>query len=271
MKTFTLFFFFVVFLSGFARAQEKYPVSNDSLTAIFSKLAESSSDDEREKVNLKLKKFALEYASSDSVFKFTYDARYLGQITSPDSLVKMITWNLLLESGKNRFFCYLIKKGKESKNNVYELNGEFSDNPVVSDTTYDASNWYGALYYDIRPCPDGKNTSWVVLGLSYGNSDISRKIIDVISFENQGPVFGRKIFRHSEIMKYRQVFEYSSLGSMTLRFSSDSTIVFDHLVPVSGSQETGKLYYGSDFSYDSYVFSEGKWIFRLNVDARNKE
>jgi hypothetical protein len=269
MKNFTSYLLLTFLFAGVLCAQEKYPVQNDVITGLFSRLTESTNDPERQQINDSIKQFAREYAASETVFSFNYDARYLGQVTSPDSLVKIITWNLLLESGKNEFFCFLVKKETNTGNSISELTGEFSDKPLLSDTTYTISDWYGALYYDIHPLPDGKKNCWVVLGLDYGSSDISRKIVDVISFEGQKPVFGKKLFRDPEGLKYRHVFEYSSLGSMTLRFASDSTIVFDHLVPIF--QDRGKTYLGPDFSYDSYTFSDGKWIFKLNVDARNKE
>lgn len=270
MRIFILYLLFTVVFTGSLQAQE-YPVQNDAISALFARLTESSNDDERLQINDSIKAFAREYSACDSVFSFTYDARYLGQITSPDSLIKLITWNLLLESGKNKYFCYIVKKGNGSGNNIYELAGEYSSNPILTDTTYTISDWYGALYYDIRPFSDGQKTCWIILGLNYGNSDVSRKIIDVIEFTGGNPVFGRKIFQTTTGVKYREVFEYASLGSMSLRFASDSTIVFDHLVPITESAENGKKYLGPDFSYDAYVIEDGKWIFKLNIDARNKE
>lgn len=272
MKRLILNLLFVFILSAALPAQVKPPVQNDLITGLFSRLTKSTSDKERLAINDSINEFAHEYAASDSVFGFTYNARYLGQITSPDSIVKIITWNLLLESGKNKYFCYLVKKVGNGLKKIYELTGEHKEKPVLTDTIYNFSDWYGALYYDIRPFSDGQNVSWMILGLDYGNSDISRKIIDVINFKgDKPPTFGKKIFQTTNWLKYRQVFEYASMGSMTLRFTSDTTIVFDHLVPIGGSPESGNLLMGPDFSYDAFILSNGKWIFRLNIDARNKE
>ncbi len=77
-----------------------------------------------------------------------------------------------------------------------------------------------------------------MLGIDYGNPVITRKIIDVLSFAADDSIlFGRKWFESGEVTRYRHVFEYASNGMMSLSFSSDKSIVFDHLVPVFQSQK----------------------------------
>jgi hypothetical protein len=113
---------------------------------------------------------------------------------------------------------------------------------------------------------------WIMLGIDYGNPSVSRKIIEVLSFTNENSIlFGRKWFSSGEEIKYRDVFEYASDGIMSLRFRSDSSIVFDHLVPFSSAQNGNRQYYGPDYSYDAYNFENGLWRLIINVDARNKE
>ena len=59
---------------------------------------------------------------------------------------------------------------------------------------------------------------------------------------------------------------------MSLRFRSDSSIVFDHLVPFSSSENEDRLLYGPDYSFDAYNFENGMWNLKINVDElRNKE
>jgi hypothetical protein len=58
---------------------------------------------------------------------------------------------------------------------------------------------------------------------------------------------------------------------MTLRFKSDSSIVFDHLVPFSPEMIDNHQYYGPDYSYDAYYLENGLWRLTINVDVRNKE
>lgn len=112
----------------------------------------------------------------------------------------------------------------------------------------------------------------MLLGIDFGNPVITRKIIDVLSFTPDGRiVFGRKLFASGDLTKYREVLEYSSEAVISLKFLTDKSIIFDHLVPVSSSLKGKKEYYGPDFSYDAYNLEKGIWRFKSDVDARNKK
>jgi hypothetical protein len=192
---------------------------------------------------------------------------------SPDSLLKIITWNLVLENEPGRYFCYFIRKQEPGKNNkIYRLSASYNENQVKTDTIYTETGWYGALYYDLKPFIIDNRRCWVMLGIDYGNYSISRKIIEVLNFASDGSiVFGRKWFASGDQTKYRDVFEYASNAMMSLRFRSDSSIVFDHLVPFSDSHKDDRQYYGPDYSFDAYNYEKGLWRLIINVDARNKE
>jgi hypothetical protein len=111
-----------------------------------------------------------------------------------------------------------------------------------------------------------------VLGIDYGNPLISRKIIDIIDFTPDDKIkFGMRIFSSSDTLKYREVFEYSADAAMSLRFSNDGSIIFDHLVPFSPELANNRQYYGPHYSNDAYVPEQGIWRLKLNVDARNIE
>jgi len=72
-------------------------------------------------------------------------------------------------------------------------------------------------------------------------------------------------------MKYRIVLEYSATATVSLRFDTANSIVFDHLVPFSPSAGTNRQYYGPEYTYDAYVFDGYVWKLKINVDVRNKE
>ena len=123
---------------------------------------------------------------------------YLGQIISPDSLLKIISWNLVLEERTEPVLLLFHKEtGFPSGNKIYKLSAGYSEKQIDKDTTYHQSDWYGALYYDLKPCTvDGKQF-WVLLGNDYGNPEISRKIIEVVSFSpDDSMIFGKKWFPH---------------------------------------------------------------------------
>jgi hypothetical protein len=243
---------------------------SDRLEQLFDRLTENYKDSDRIRINDSIKLILDGYVRSDSVFthKFT-NLRYLGQITSPDSLIKIITWNLVLDDEPGKYNCYFIKKeGSGKENKVYRLSAAYSEKPVSTDTVYSSSDWYGALYYDLKPYKSEDKQCWVLLGIDYGNAEVSRKIIDVLSFpDDDSIVFGSKWFDSGKAVAYRVVFEYASNAMMSLRFKNDNSIIFDHLVPISLSRNN-RMYDAPDYSFDAYNFENGKWKLKINVDER---
>jgi hypothetical protein len=254
------------------RGQEKFDVTGELLETLFRRISDTIPDSQKLSANDSIKQLVEKYAGDESVFYHRFDnVRYLGQITSPDSAIKIITWNLVLRNGKGKYFCYFVKHGENGKTLIYPLSADYNDKPVATDTTYFEKNWYGALYYDLKPYTVNNRKCWVLLGLDYGNPQMSRKIIEVLEFTDDGLKFGRRWFDVSGVPAYRVVFGYASTATMSLRFSSDTSIVFDHLVPFSTAVKGDRQYYAPDYSYDSYTLIKGVWRFSLNVDARNRQ
>ena len=264
---------FILLSTSFAKSQVPSVATPQVLEELFNRLVDNYNDNDRIRINDSIRLIIDSYAKSDSVFNHRFNnLRFMGQITSPDSLLKIITWNLVLDSQPGKYFCYFIRKQDRGKENlIYRLSADYNEKPVRTDAAYNESDWYGALYYDLRPYNIDDKRCWILLGLDYGNSFISRKIIEVLSFmPGNKIVFGRKWFSSTEEIKSRAVFEYASDAMMSLRFSSDSSIVFDHLVPFSPALKDDRQYYGPDYSFDAYNFENGLWRLKINVDARNQ-
>ncbi|HNW56810.1 MAG TPA: hypothetical protein PKM69_03485 [Bacteroidales bacterium] len=254
--------------------QTKKNDASQTLEKLFGRLLTDYEDVDRLKINDSIRLIIDSYTESDTVFEHHFtNLRYLGQIVSPDSHLKIITWNLIFKDGSNKYFSYLIKKvGKGEKNRVYRLTGTHNNEPIRTDTTYSETDWYGALYYDIKPFKTGKQTNYALLGIDYGNSSTNRKIIEVLSFSPDGEIiFGKRCFVSGNELKFREVLEYSSGGVMTLRFNSSKEVVFDHLVSFSKSNKSDREYYGAEYSYDAYILKKGVWQFTRNFIARNKK
>lgn len=267
-----IIFYSLLTISAWSYAQEPFLKEEDILGKLYYRLSLELNDTDKTRINDSITQIIDNYSGYDSVFYHRFSTlRYLGQITSPDSILKIITWNLNLRESVGKYFCYFIRKNPEG-NKVFKLISGYHENTPTKDTTYSAKNWYGALYYDLKQATESNGKSWVLLGLDYGNPLTSRKIVDVLSFDDKDlPVFGRKYFETEKGMKFREVFEYASSATMTLRFTSDTSIVFDHLVPFSPEMINNRQFYGPDYSYDALLYRNGKWEISINVDARNRE
>jgi hypothetical protein len=272
-KIFLYLIIILSFVSVPSAGQKLTKSTTRSLEDLFGKFLETNNDSSRVKINDSIEVIIDSYVKSDSVFRHKFrNVRYLGQIMSRDSAIKIVTWNLMLAHNPSKYMCYVIRRQKGGNNNVYKLVTDYKQEPIKTDTTYTQKDWYGALYYEVRPFTIDGLTCWILLGIDYGNIDISRKLIDVLSFTpDDSLLFGKKWFDSGNKVKFREVFEYASNGMMSLRFKSDSSIVFDHLVPFSPEKKDDRQYYGPDYSNDAYNFIKGLWSLIINIEMRNKD
>lgn len=254
--------------------QTKSPDIAPLLENLYSRILYTNNDAERIRLNDSIRLLINSYVTSDSIFKHKFtNLRYLGQVDSPDSRLKIINWNLILRDGSNKYFCYFIMKGgKGEQNKIYSLAGENHVEAIRTDKTYTDKDWYGALYYDIQQFRKNDKTYYIILGIDYGNILINRKIIDVLSFPEGGSLlFGNDCFIKEQEKKFREVLEYASEGIMTLRIHSKKMIVLDHLVSFAGGQNENPENTGAGLTFDAYVLKRGVWKYVNNVNVKNKK
>ena len=264
----------VLFLVIPANGQTGKPDITLILKDLYDRIINAKDDTEKLRLNDSVSSIIGTYAASDSVFKHRFtNLRHLGQIESPDSKLKIITWNIFLRNSPNRYFCYLVRKGeKGQENHVYILTGQNREEAIRTDTTYSASDWYGALYYAIQPFRKDRKVYYILLGLDFGSLLISRKIIEVLDFTPGGElIFGKDCFIKEKGSKFREVLEYSPDGVVTLRLKSRKLIVFDQLAYVSTGHGNGSEQFGAGLYFDGYVLKRGVWRFVTDVDVRNEK
>ncbi|NSW94874.1 MAG: hypothetical protein HPY62_09245 [Bacteroidales bacterium] len=243
------------------------------LKSLFSRLAVREPDNVKLKVNDSIRILIDDYSLSDTVFIHRFEnIRNLGQVISGDSVLKVLSWNIIMSDGISRYCTYFIHRADSGRNRVYSLSGTFSEASIRTDTIYSEKDWYGALIYDIKHIRQDNDEYWLALGINYGNSSITRKVAEVINFmPDNRIIFGRKLFSDGEKLLYRIVLEYSVEAVASLRFVSDSSLVFDHLVPFSPQLSGDRRFYGPDYSYDAYIRENSLWKFARDVDVRNEE
>lgn len=246
---------------------------SSTLDKLFTRLRGNHPSEKKNEINDSIRSIIDSYSISDTVFNHRFaNLRFLGQITSPDSLVKILTWNLVIDDGESSYFCNIIKReNKETGIKLFRLNRNYNAGPINKESVYSISDWYGALYYDLKPFSLNGSVKYALLGIDYGNSFITRKVIDVLGFEGkEGILFGSKCFADGKAVSSRVVFEYSSTAVMSLRFEADDLIVFDHLSPFSSDLKDNRQFYGPDFSFDSYRFEKGFWSLKSDIDIKNR-
>jgi len=237
-------------------------------------LRQSKSNTELELNNISLISELKDIFSSPNLFDYEFTKlTTMSTIMPDDKSFRLFNWNIENEQQIHSHYCFLVKKGRNGKNKIYEFKEDkvtLGPNPKGYLTPY---KWYGALYYKIITKKVKNKTFYTILGFNGNNRSSNKKILDVFWFKGKTLRIGYPLFqdeRDLDKLNYRVFFEYSDKATISVKYLSDiDKIVFDHLSP-----ETPKLrgmyeYYVPDFTYDAYFWEDGFWHYQADIIVGN--
>lgn len=167
-------------------------------------------------------------------YPFTKLSEKIHILSPADKSFKIFNWLISSEFVDTRYYGAIQMKDKNYK--VYPLN-DFSKQ-LDSDGAYKQltnKEWFGAEYYSLeeKKLDNGKNI-YVLLGKNNNNKSSSKKIIEILSFDEKGPYFGAPIFniRNSGNTPFRFILEFQKGAQVTLNYDSNNKnlITFDKLI-----------------------------------------
>ena len=165
----------------------------------------------------------------------------------------------------------MFRKTKIETMQLYPLIDKSAEIKNPDNAITDNKKWFGMWYYKIIPSKTKTRTYYTLLGWDGNDKYSQKKIIDVLSFDNNGvPHFGADIFNFQKKYPKRIIFEYSATCNLSLKYSNQKdSIVFGHLAPIEPQLEGQYQYYCSDMSNDGFGFKKGKWNYGADVNAVN--
>lgn len=207
-------------------------------------------------------------------FAYPFDSlKKISILKSPDNSFRIFTWQVPVDDGTYRFFGTIQMATKDGSLKLFPLIDD-TDNIKDLNQVNSNKNWLGARYYEILPIvTSGRQPYYVLIGWKGNNAKTSKKVIDILSFDKEQPLFGKPVFDglKGSIVKNRIVFEYNRLNSMTLTMDKNvKMIVFDHLAPFSPDMVGNFEYYASDLSFDAYKIVNGRLKLVENVELKNE-
>jgi hypothetical protein len=244
-------------------------VFEDSLNSLGKKFINMDSEPERKNANYTFIKTLVSALKIPNSYLYPFDSvKSITIINSPDNKFRILSWHVLNDDGSYRFYGTLqINTGGSLKMFPLEDYSPMLKNP--EDSVADGHKWFGAQYYKIVPIYD-QTPYYVLLGWKGYTDKSTKKVIDVLSFKDDKPQFGRAVFDGNGKTRKRVVFEYTRQASMLLRYVPErNLIVFDHLSPPDPHMKGNFETYGPDLTYDGYRLKNGRWVFLENLDMRN--
>ncbi len=263
-------------------AQHTYNISNtpqlnkhqDSLLVLSEETFAAQDDLSRlEKNAAFVKKFITALKITGS-FNYGFDSlKRISILKTPDNSFRIITWFIPLDDGTYRYYGTIQLATSNGTLKLFPLNdatSSITNNNVLTSN----KDWLGARYYEIIPMVvNGKQPYYILLGWKGNTSKTSKKVIEVLSFDKNEPVFGKNIFEveKNQPPKNRVIFEYNKQNAMTLIWDKKvNMIVFDHLAPYEPKMKGNFEFYGSDLTFDAYKLTWGKLSLAENVALRNE-
>lgn len=228
----------------------------------------NQNDLERKNANYEFIKTLVSALKVPNSFLFPFDSlKTISIINSPDNRFRIFSWHIMNDDGSYRFYGAIqMNTGGALKLFPLEDYSPLLKNP--EDSVLSNRKWYGAQYYKMIKI-NAEHPYYTLLGWKGNNSESTKKVIEVLSFKNDLPVFGAPVFDLSKNKK-RIIFEYTRQASMLLRYVPEQDlIVFDHLAPPDNSHKNDPKSYGPDLTYDGYKLKNGRWVLLENLDMRN--
>ena len=250
------------------------PENERKLRDDFNKLYSDISDEVKDSLNTSITEMFKSSLSIPGSFFYTWpELNMIGKLKSDDMQVNVFTWHIVKKDNScvyHGILQYHVPTGrKKNQTTVYLLTDKSASIKQPEKEELYPENWYGALYYSISTHTFRRKKWYTLLGYDFNNEFSNKKIVEIVQFNKNKPVFGETIITESGQVK-RLIFEYSSNVVMTLRFDEKlQQIVFDHLAPVEPVFRGSYRFYAPDGSHDALRFSRGKFTLNRDVDARN--
>ncbi|MES2654597.1 MAG: hypothetical protein V4620_03355 [Bacteroidota bacterium] len=196
-------------------------------------------------------------------------------VKSPDDYFRIITWNVASNDEHFRNFGVIQMNPNKIKREK-KLFGMPDFFPIIdrSDSIEnvfyvetDASHWFGAIYYKIIKTQNQKGTYYTLLGWDGATERSNKKVVDVLLFKNNTPVFGAPIFDiKGKQPLHRLIWEFNNKATMTLRYEEKpKLLIYENIIPPKADNVGMYETYIPDGSYDYMLWNGKVWEKQKNM------
>ncbi len=253
---------FALLLSNLLVAQSPIATYELELKETSTTLLTDSLLDHRVKAHNEIKTGLSNVLKNEGSFAHPFDSIKHISIQYPkDSSFRIFSWQLYQDLDHYLYGGILQEK---NTNRITVLEDQRAE---ILDPEFDvvnASEWYGAVYYNIHDFDHKDGKAYLLFGLNSYKMLENQKIVDVLTLTDKGPKFGAAVFFKPEGLKAekrRLVYTYSAEASFRLTFEpSLDLVIFDHLAP--GRSIRGTSVWVPDGTYMGYKLIDQKWVYQ---------
>ncbi len=280
-------FIFVIFSNIFAYSGYDFSAIENKINKKAVSLVDYDSDVRRIKQNAKLYDLFRKTLEEEGSFEHPFESlETISVLTAPDGRFRIITWYIPLTDGHFKYFGFFqVWDCSKDRYVVYELDDRSDEIAEPEFERLNHNKWFAAYYYELIGYRYEGVDYYTLLGWRGNNPLIRQRVIEPLIVGDAGkPYFGKQIFQYEEGLHKRIVFTYSARVSMSLNYDrqiingSDNRkmqpvwlIIFDRLAPPDDFLEGHYQFYRPEADiFDGFIFDQGQWIFKTDIDARIK-
>ncbi len=255
------------FAQGIGKAELKTLIQKeDSLKDYSFKIIQGINADDRLSADSVFTRILVRALKTKNAFHYPFDSlQTVSILYSPDSVFRIFTWQLVINQNVIRQHGAIQMKTTDGSLKLFPLIDKSDVTSNVADTIGNNYGWIGAIYYKIILKKSGNQNYYTLLGFDENNIRSSRKIIEVLSFVNNQPVFGGSYFSGEKADGFskwqsRYIMEYKKEAGPRLKYDEDlDMIIVEHLVSES-NQPNKKWTLVGDGDYEGFVWKGNKWM-----------
>lgn len=269
------FYIFAFLLLAFAANAQKITPADvkilqkkeDSLKALARTLIMDSLAHNRMRSDSQFVRTLLRSIHVRNSFYYPYDSvRGIGNVYSPDSLFRIITWSITYTEDFCQQRGVIQFRTVDGSAKYVPLLDYSTRTPYPEDSVRNNRNWIGAIYYNIIKTKHNNRNYYTLFGYDPNSVRSNKKWIEVLTFnENQMPVFGGRYFSFEKDSvkradQFRYVIEYKKQASTTMNYDPElQMILVDHLISESDEPELAHTLV-PDGDYEGFKWVNGKWL-----------
>lgn len=297
-RSILLFLLTAVMLTAWSQDKARMQGYQSRLTALFSRVAEAPTDNERYLASEEAVQLLDEALAEEDSEEWRWQLPdYVSVLTSPDKLFRIFTWAVVRDNGE--FECFGAVQFYNEKEEYFEhllLNDKSEEIMNREESVLSAEQWIGAVYQDIIQTTSGGHTYYTLLGWNGVDNLTDRKIIEPVVIRNGVPQFGAPLFRRMRNQR-RIILEYANDAMVNLSFETqyvqevehkrekvkgtnryqtvekvkehkEKMIIFDEVEPQIPGMEGLFQYYVPSGVELAYAYVDGKWELRNGAQGR---
>ena len=256
-----------LFAQGISKADLKtLKQKEDSLKDHAVKIIQGINADDRFNSDSTFTRMLVRALKTPNSFRYPFDSlQTVSVLYSPDSVFRIFTWQLVINENIIRQHGAIQMKTYDGSLKLFPLIDKSDVTTNVADTVGNNYGWIGAIYYKIILKRSGNKNYYTLLGYDENNIRSSRKMIEVLDFVNDEPIFGGRYFSYEEDAVFktshsRYIMEFKKEAGPRLTYDPDlDMIIVEHLVSESNEPKKKWTLVG-DGDYEGFKWKNGKWV-----------